>query len=108
MSKLLVYGTLRSTYGANELLGNSTLLEATASTHREYWRADAGYKSYFSDEPALYSGWQEHITGELWDVEDDAWHALDRYEGHPTFFKRETVVLDTGEEVYCYLRNPLT
>lgn len=108
MSKLLVYGTLRSTHGANGFLGTSTLLNKEVATDQEYWRADAGYKSYFSGQPSYSDSWEEPIVGELWEVDDSAWNELDRYEGHPTFFKRETVTLENGEEVYCYLRNPDT
>jgi gamma-glutamylcyclotransferase (GGCT)/AIG2-like uncharacterized protein YtfP len=35
-----------------------------------------------------------HVWGVLWEVPEDEADGLDAYEGHPTFFRREDVVVD--------------
>jgi gamma-glutamylcyclotransferase (GGCT)/AIG2-like uncharacterized protein YtfP len=43
-----------------------------------------------------------HVWGVVWDITDEDLAALDTYIGHPTFYRREEVVVDlAGEEVGC-------
>jgi gamma-glutamylcyclotransferase (GGCT)/AIG2-like uncharacterized protein YtfP len=39
-----------------------------------------------------------HVWGVLWDVPDTEVHGLDAFQGHPTFFRREDVVVEMGDE----------
>jgi gamma-glutamylcyclotransferase (GGCT)/AIG2-like uncharacterized protein YtfP len=39
-----------------------------------------------------------HVWGALWEIPEQAWTGLDAYEGHPTFYRREQVVVERGEE----------
>jgi gamma-glutamylcyclotransferase len=47
---------------------------------------DGGVANLEPDEKA-------HVWGVLWDVSDDDLRALDTYEGHPTFYRREDVTV---------------
>jgi hypothetical protein len=38
-----------------------------------------------------------HVWGVLWDVPDDESSGLDAFQGHPTFFRREDVVVEGPE-----------
>lgn len=38
-----------------------------------------------------------HVWGIVWDVTDDDLDRLDTYEGHPTFYRREGVTVETPE-----------
>jgi gamma-glutamylcyclotransferase (GGCT)/AIG2-like uncharacterized protein YtfP len=38
-----------------------------------------------------------HVWGVVWDVSDSDLEALDTYEGHPTFYRREDVSVETSE-----------
>lgn len=38
-----------------------------------------------------------HVWGIVWDVSDDDLDALDTYEGHPTFYRREQVTVETSD-----------
>lgn len=37
-----------------------------------------------------------HVWGVAWDVPDDELRGLDAFQGHPTFFRREEIVLDVA------------
>jgi cation transport regulator ChaC len=45
-----------------------------------------------------------HVWGVLWEVPEDERNGLDAYQGHPTFFRREDVVVDltAGEPVHAW------
>jgi gamma-glutamylcyclotransferase (GGCT)/AIG2-like uncharacterized protein YtfP len=38
------------------------------------------------------------VWGVVWDVPDSEVHGLDAFHGHPTYFRREDVVVELGEE----------
>jgi cation transport regulator ChaC len=37
---------------------------------------------------------RSHVWGVLWEVPEEELHGLDAYQGHPTFFRKEEVVVD--------------
>ena len=58
--------------------------------------------------PALVSGGEVAVRGEVYDIDAPTLGALDRLEGYPGFYTREPVELDgevTGEAL-AYLLNP--
>jgi gamma-glutamylcyclotransferase (GGCT)/AIG2-like uncharacterized protein YtfP len=40
-----------------------------------------------------------HVWGVLWDVPDEELKGLDAFQGHPTFFRREEMVVELGGEM---------
>lgn len=56
--------------------------------------------------PAMTAGGQTAVRGELYEVNGPVMMALDRYEWHPRYFRRETVRLDGGGRAVAYLVAP--
>jgi hypothetical protein len=48
----------------------------------------------------------DHVWGVLWDVPDEEARGLDAFQGHPTFFRREDIVVEgpEGEQVASTFR----
>src|SRR5882757_8497188 len=93
---LFVYGTLMAgeeNYG--ELWGSPFVREAV--TEPRYELLDLG--AY----PGLREGGTIRVAGELYDVDGATLARLDRFEGHPTLFRRAKVRLSDGELAIAYL-----
>lgn len=99
--KLFVYGTLRSGHANSARFG----LEGTAPCTPEvklmgFELFDLGWY------PGIRPG-DGYVVGDLFDVKDNQWAALDQYEGVPDLYTRETVTVGgfEGVQVYVYHRS---
>jgi gamma-glutamylcyclotransferase (GGCT)/AIG2-like uncharacterized protein YtfP len=93
--KVFVYGTLRRGQTAHHLLAGVRFI-GTAWTEREYTLLDMG--SY----PALVSGGETAVLGEIYEVDADVLAELDRYEDAPGLYRRVLTAIG-GHEVFVYL-----
>jgi gamma-glutamylaminecyclotransferase len=103
--KLFVYGSLKRGYWNNILLEqiNAHFL-ADVMTEPIWTLRDVGAF------PALESGGQNVVSGELWEVPEAGLQFVDALEGHPNWYHRESIsVIDseTGEiiEAQTYVNN---
>ena len=55
--------------------------------------------------PAMSTGGQTVVRGEVYVVDDQTLVRLDRLEGHPEFYQRTPIRLADGREVQTYLMN---
>lgn len=88
---VFVYGTLKRT-GASP-----------AKTLDKFLLFDGGYP--LAVKPDTETNGTGQILGQLLEVEDAELDYFDRYEGHPKFYKRELIKLDTGVEAWMYFGN---
>lgn len=98
MTRVFVYGTLRSEGRANYLMGDSPRL-GEARTTTSYVLRDLG--SY----PGMVRGTSENgVYGEVYECSDEVIEALDRYECIGTgLFERAEVELQDGTKANAYL-----
>lgn len=89
--KLCVYGTLKRDYSAHRLLGAS-VFEGTTFILGYEMISLGGFPGAFKS-----SDLQQAVYVEVYNVDKTAFLTLDRYEGHPTFFKRELVKTVYGD-----------
>ena len=97
--RLFVYGTLVRGESRHGMLARARDL-GEAWTEPRYTLFDLG------NCPAMISCGKLSVRGELYEVDGLTITALDRYECHPRFFRRETVLLTGGEQVIAYLVAP--
>ena len=102
-TRVFVYGTLKRGHGNNRLLHGAEFI-SEAISREEYGFYKAGipyvYKSpKDGDDPV-------RVIGELWDVDQPTLAALDRLEGHPTWYRREIIQVmnqyGKAEPAYIY------
>ena len=96
----MVYGTLKSGYHNNYLLGGARLV-GKAVTLKAYQLFDCGFPMAVpSDEKAF------PVLGEIYEVSDDAFRRCDSLEGHPDWYIRriiEAKLVDNEEIVQTYI-----
>lgn len=93
---VFVYGTLRRGEGNHRLLVDARFVRETR-TVPAFTLCDLG--AY----PALLEGGGTSVLGEVYEVTRAELAALDRLEGHPTFYRREPIELEDGAVVEAYL-----
>jgi gamma-glutamylcyclotransferase (GGCT)/AIG2-like uncharacterized protein YtfP len=93
---LFVYGTLMTGEENHARMAGGKLL-APALTAPRYCLYDLG------PYPALVAGGETAVRGELYRVSRDLLDALDAFEGHPDYFRRQAVALAGGREAAAYL-----
>jgi len=97
--RVFVYGTLLAGEPNHRLLRRSRLVcEATT--------ADGFALHNLGPFPGMVRATTGHVRGEVYEVDDATLAALDRLEGHPKFYRRTEVELDSGETVSTYLLCP--
>lgn len=101
--KVFVYGTLKSGYGNNRLLSDAKKV-SDAVTKKPWWLVDCGFPYML---PEHHEGEAFPVVGEVWEVDNNTLHALDRLEGvEYNHYNRETISVDTEngeEEVFAYV-----
>lgn len=85
MSKhlIFVYGTLKRGWGNNVIIKDQKYIGVATTSPDFQMFSLGGY-------PGVVAG-DNRITGELWEVDDDAFARCDRLEGHPDFYKRTII-----------------
>ena len=97
--RLFVYGTLLSGERNHHHLQSSRLLGVC--------RTEPGYTLVsLGPYPALLEGGTTSVTGEVYEVDDGIVPAIDRFEGHPHLYRRETIWLVDGTDVNAYVLSP--
>ena len=94
---LFVYGTLRRSETAHELLGPGAIFVREALTRPAYTLYQLGWY------PGLVEGGSTAVKGELWSIRTESWPRLDRYEGVPNDYVRERILLADGARAFAYL-----
>lgn len=97
--RLFVYGTLAQGGDRHGLLVRGRHL-GEAWTDTRYTLFDLGSC------PAMTAGGRTSVRGELYEVGRVSMMALDRYEWHPRYYRRQIVSLIGGEEAVAYLVAP--
>jgi gamma-glutamylaminecyclotransferase len=93
---VFVYGTLREEEVNHDLLVRARFV-AEARTEPCFDLFDLGAF------PAMSTGGETAVLGEVYAVDDATLARLDRLEGHPSFYQRTRIRLDDGREVQTYL-----
>lgn len=110
MHTVFVYGTLKRGHGNNHLLIKSEFI-GEARTKESYALFQSGIPfcvpKNFTDAECF------PVTGELWGVDDHTLNCLDSLEGHPDFYTRQLITVQSqGEEIQAYIyeyhKNPRT
>lgn len=97
--RVFVYGTLLAGEPNHRVLAGARLV-AEGRTQPAFELRDLG------PFPGLVHGGGHAVVGEVYEVDDATLAALDRLEGHPRFYRRTTVSLADGEQVWTYLLGP--
>lgn len=95
-ARVFVYGTLLSGEPNHRLLARAEFV-GEARTEPAFELVDLGAF------PAMIPGGRSAIAGEVYTVDGPTLTNLDRLEGHPRFYIRQTIRLDDGSEVLTYL-----
>lgn len=107
---VFVYGSLKDGFHNNDIIAENpnNKLIGNCYTKKKYLMISLG--SF----PAVIDWYtvdhNNHVTGELYSVDDTTLHQLDMLEGHPLFYKRKStqVVMDSDGSVvdtYIYFLN---
>lgn len=96
LTRVFVYGTLRAGESNHHLLHGNTPV-ALARTEAAYELVSLG--AY----PAMLAGGTTAVVGEVYEVDPLTLASLDELEEHPDFYQRQTIRLESGEEVMAYL-----
>lgn len=102
MSKytVFVYGTLKDGFSNNRLLSAADFV-GRGCTVKPYVMMDTGGFPVVFQETA-----KANVAGEVYEVDGQTLKALDRLEGHPSFFERREVTVDiedTGVQQTCWM-----
>lgn len=93
---VFVYGSLKKGFGNHSCLGSSPLI-----------REDSLKSAFLVDLgafPGMFSGDGE-VHGEVYEVTPKIMARLDLLEGHPNFYRREIVTLNSGTKAWSYYLN---
>ncbi len=99
MARLFVYGTLKQTFCAHDLLGDSQFLGVcrTASHYHLY------HQRWF---PAMRAGGPDGlgVCGELYEIDESILDRVDEYEGvDGGLFRRTDIELEDGSTAMAYV-----
>ena len=108
--KLFTYGTLRIDEANSELLNQYGTLQETCKTKEKYIMFTQEYLYFpFLIPASLWPQMAHHatyITGDLYDVNDEGIQRCDTMEGHPDWYCRTPICVQTSrgeQEVWAYL-----
>lgn len=96
MTRVLVYGSLMSGQMNHRVLCGARFVRV-ARTDAVFTLVSLG--AY----PALIAGGATSVRGEIYELDDATLARVDRFEGHPTFYRREPVPLRGGTSVFAYV-----
>ncbi len=90
---IFVYGTLKRGFRLHEAMGDALFLGEDAVRGRLY---------SLGAFPGLKQG-RDVVKGELYDVDPYLIKRLDNIEGHPTFYRRTELTLESGKKALVYV-----
>jgi gamma-glutamylaminecyclotransferase len=93
---VFVYGTLRRDEVNHDLLARARFV-SEARTEPCFELFDLG------PFPAMSTGGETAVLGEIYAVDDATLARLDHLEGHPSFYQRTQIRPEGGQEVQAYL-----
>lgn len=92
MNKVFIYGTLKQNRGNSWLMTDAKYLGECTTV--------GNYSLYVQGLPFLVEGEGPTVKGELYEVNDFVMNYLDKFEGHPNFYKRSPItVLKNNKKV---------
>lgn len=107
---LFAYGTLRKDEPNNQIIVNHSTYVETCQTTDEFIIFTQNYKAFpYIVRPSVWPLMAQHackITGDLFTINDTGLRRCDKLEGHPTWYKRELITLNTNsgpKEAYAYI-----
>lgn len=96
--KVFVYGSLKRGFG------NHGLLQQDGADFVREAKTRPGFTMYsLGGFPGIIRTGEGVISGEVFSVNERVLRHLDRLEGHPSFYRREDIILEDGEEVMGYV-----
>ena len=98
-TRVFVYGTLLSGEPNHHVLADAELI-GQASTAPDFLLVDLGAF------PALVPGGETAVAGEVYKVDNATLARLDHLEGHPRFYRREPITLNSGQDALAYMQAP--
>jgi gamma-glutamylaminecyclotransferase len=98
-TRVFVYGTLLSGERNHHLLEGARFV-AEARTRPAFTLYD------FGGFPGMVAGGNHAVPGEVYEVDEPALAAMDRLEGHPSFYQRTSIRLEDGTAVQAYVLTP--
>lgn len=97
---LFVYGTLKRGQHNHHFLTNAQFLGEDVTELAIY---DLGAINHTGGFPILVKNGNYKIVGEVYKIDKDILQAIDRLEGHPNFYKREVIKLESGKLAHTYI-----
>lgn len=95
---IFVYGSLKRGFG------NHGVMERAGGRFIGEAQTEAGFTMYsLGGFPGVIRTGEGSVKGELYEVPVTGLPGLDMLEGHPNFYRRETIRLESGQEVLTYL-----
>lgn len=102
--KLFTYGTLTADHFT---MGNAEFIDKV-KTDDEYFKGQTDWYPFLLEGPEKFI---DNIYGNLWEIPEEDFKEIDRYEGAPTLFYRKLIEVKslTNEDTFtawCYFLNP--
>jgi len=98
-TRVFVYGTLLAGERNHYHIERARLI-AEARTQPAFTLYD------FGPYPGMVARGNSAVVGEVYEVDEPMLAAMDRLEGHPSFYQRTTIRLENGSTVEAYLLRP--
>ncbi len=98
MAHLFVYGTLKRGFHNHKRLSAARFVASLQTI--------AGYQLYsYNGSPIMiFSGGESRVSGELYEVSRSVLEKIDKLEGHPIMYRRETsIVGEDSREAQAYI-----
>jgi gamma-glutamylaminecyclotransferase len=99
-TRVFVYGSLLYGMGNHHIIGEAKFIRKAETGDRVWMMLDLG--AFPGVRPAP-PGVGCSVKGEVYEVCEATFKALDRLEGYPNFYGRQEVVLDDGTYAWMYI-----
>lgn len=98
MHQVFVYGTLKKGEGNHHILRGSQFV--APDSVRGYLLYSLG--GFPGASPTIPTG-NSLVCGEVYSVDDETLKMMDRLEGHPNWYRREMVILESKRRAWMYV-----
>jgi gamma-glutamylaminecyclotransferase len=97
MTHLFVYGTLKRGFNNHKRLSAARFVASIQTI--------AGYQLYkYNGLPIMiFSGGESRVNGELYEVSRIVLEKIDKLEGHPIMYRRQTIIVGDSREAQAYI-----